>query len=132
MEQTARKRRLTAEDKDAILGLAREGMSTVGISQKLDIHGSKVNGFLSIARKRGIFTGSQAVSTPPSRAPQPPLFPPPPIPAHPTLQENARLREQLNSSLKEILRKDAIIRGLLELVGDRYMDGGRARRGAKR
>lgn len=48
------KRKLTDADKEAILGLARNGKGIVEIARGLGIHGHVVNGFLSTARRRGL------------------------------------------------------------------------------
>lgn len=48
------RRKLTSEDKEQILALSREGMDITAIARLLNIHGHSVNGFVAVARRRGL------------------------------------------------------------------------------
>lgn len=48
------RRKLTFEDKEQILSLSREGMDVTSIARQLNIHGHSVNGYVAVARRRGL------------------------------------------------------------------------------
>lgn len=69
MQEPAPRRKLSQDDKQQILDLARQGWEVVAIARHLNINGQAVNGLVSTARKRGLI---------PPRSMQPDLLPPSP------------------------------------------------------
>lgn len=69
------RRRLTSEDKDRIIALARDGHDARTIAQQLNLHGQSVNGFMSSARKLGY------IQTDPDKPVR--QYIPPPMPSAP-------------------------------------------------